>query len=192
METGHHYAWSFPTLMKGNRILVDETFDGTPAGTLPSGWLITNSNNTRAAVLGMTAGSDKSLKITDSNVDGASLVRKTFPAQSGTVSAQWSFMEPSYFSKVKFGLKSGANFATELYTVGSNIVYKDNLGRYITIQPFKTDTWYTVAVIANPKTSTYNLYINGFLKKANAPFSNRVTSLDSFGFYSGWSQKGTF
>ena len=192
METGHHYAWSFPTLMKGDRTLVDETFDVMSTGALRTGWLVTNSNNTRAAVLGMPAGSDKILKITDSNAAGASLVRKSFPVQSGIVSAQWSFMEPSYFSNVKFGLKSGASFAAELYTIGSNLVYKDNIGRYITIQPFKTNTWYTAAVIANPKTSTYSIYINGFLKTAHAPFSNRVTSLDSFGFYSGWSQKGVF
>lgn len=192
METGHHYAWSFPTLMKGDRTLVDETFDGISTGALPAGWLVTNSKKANAAVVGMPTASNKSLKITDSNTAGASLVRKSFPAQTGIVSAQWSFMQQSYFSNVKFGLKSGSIFATELYTAGSNLVYRDNIGRYITIQPFKTNTWYTIGVIANPKTSTYNIYINGFLKRANAPFSNRAASLDSFGFYSGWSQKGAF
>ncbi|BBH24116.1 hypothetical protein Back11_54610 [Paenibacillus baekrokdamisoli] len=190
METGHNYAWSFPTLMKGDGTLVDETFNGISNGKFPANWLVTNSNNTQAAVTGLTTSTDKSLKITDNNADGASLVRKLFPAQSGIVSAQWSFMEPSFFSNFKMGLKKGSLFATEINTVGSNLMYKDNLGRYITIQSFKPNTWYTLSVLANSKTSTYNIYVNGVLKKSNAPFTNRVSSLDSIGFYSGWSQKG--
>ncbi|MFC5652688.1 alginate lyase family protein [Paenibacillus solisilvae] len=190
METGHNYAWSFPTLMKSDHILVDDTFDETGSAALPASWLFTNSANTRAGVTALPSAADKSLKITDNNPQGASLIRKSFPAQSGTVSAQWSFMEQSSLFSMKFGLKSGNNFAAELYTIGSNLVYKDSLNRYINIQSLKTNTWYTVTLTANPEAGTFSLSINGFLKAYGLPFTNQVSSIDSIGFYSGSAQKG--
>ncbi|BBH24115.1 hypothetical protein Back11_54600 [Paenibacillus baekrokdamisoli] len=190
METGHHYAWTFPTLMKSGRSLVSETFDGMPIGAAPTGWIVTNSADSSAVITSISGNEDKSLAISDTNTAGASLVHKLFPTQSNIVTAQWSFMEQTVFPYAKFGLRSGATFATEIYTAGSNLVYRDASGTYITIQSFATNTWYTIKIVANPMTKTYDIYVNGLLKIANAPFTNPVSSLNSIAFYGGWAPTG--
>jgi hypothetical protein len=191
METGHHYAWTFPTLMNSNRILVSETFDGMPAGALPTGWGVTNSRDSSAVIVNLSNVTDKTLKISDTNISGASLVRKLFPMQSGNVTAQWSFMQQTAFPYAKFGLRSGITFATEIYTTGSTLAYRDSRRRYFTIQSLESNTWYTVKIVANPTTKTYDIYVNGLLKASDAPFANPVSSFNSIAFYGGWTPTGT-
>ncbi|MFC5652687.1 alginate lyase family protein [Paenibacillus solisilvae] len=191
METGHHYAWTFPTLMKSERSLVNETFDGMTVGSAPTGWVITNSQDSSTTVSNVPGAADKALKITDTNITGASLAHKLFAPQTGIVTAQWSFMQQTIFPYAKFGLRSGAVFATEIYTAGSNLAYRDSSRHYVMIQSFTPGTWYTVKIVANPMTDKYDIYVNGLLKVVDAPFANPVSSFNSIAFYGGWEPTGT-
>ncbi len=191
MQTGHHYAWTFPTVMKSTRTLVSETFDNMPTGTPPVGWTVTNSTDSSASIVNVSQDKLLSLKITDTNANGASLVQKNFTAQSGTVTAQWSVMEQALFPYAKFGLKSGTNFAIELYTAGPNLAYRLNNGNYINVQSFKPNTWYTIKVTANILTNSYDIYVDGILKASNVVFTNPASTINGIAFYGGWGPTGT-
>jgi beta-galactosidase len=165
--------------------LVSDNFDSGIIGSPPAGWTVTNDASTSCTVEAVPSASDKSMKFYDNNaVSAYTRASKTFIAQTGQVTAEWKLMMASG-NYPRFFLCSGATVAVEMYVVGTNLIYKNSAGTNITIQGITTNTWYTVKVIANPGTDTYDIYVNGTKKITGAQFRNVVSNIDNILFGSG-------
>lgn len=175
---------------------INETFDSLTTGTEPAGWTIYTAPDTSALVADIPSASDKSLKLYDRNTSEKPEAVKKFVERSGVVTAEFKFMAPeiSKWSRVP-NLMSGTKTAVEMYAFddsSSVLLYRDNNSVDHDIMAISTNVWYTVKVIADTSTKTYDIYVNGVLKISNAPFKDStITHIDSIYFSSGKSSEGT-
>lgn len=188
---GHHYAWAVPTLMKGGAVLYQTGFDRMTAGHAPQGWSLTNSPDSSALVVNTPSWANRSLQIADTNPAGASFARLSFPAQQGMMEVEWKLMYNTLFSYAKFGVRSGGAYAVEMFTTAAGLAYKNQAGAETVIQTLAPGVWHTVRLVLNPQTNTADIYVNGVLKAAAAPFRSAVTGFNNVEFAGGWGAAGT-
>lgn len=174
--------------------LVAETFDGMTAGSAPAGWTVVNDPSTTCTVQNTPSTSDRSMRFTDSNTTGYSRATKTFAATSGLITAAWRHRQDQQSNWNRFFLQSGSTVAVELYTIASGddsstygLYYRNAAGGDFFVAALNTATWYDIKVEANTTTDTADIYVNGVLRKDNAPFRTAVTSVNSILFGSGGS-----
>jgi hypothetical protein len=178
--------------------LVAETFDTMTAGAAPTGWTVVNDASTTCTVQNTPSSTDRSLRFTDSNTSGYSRASKTFTATSGLVTAAWRHRQDQQSNWNRFFLQSGTTVAVEIYSISSGddsstygLYYRNASGGDYFIAALSAGTWYDVRVEANTATDTADIYLNGILRKENAPFRTAVTSINTILFGSGGSTSTT-
>lgn len=173
-------------------VLAAEEFDGMTTGSAPPGWTVSTPAQTSAEVTESPSASDKSIRFEDNSSTGYASVEKTFSAQSGLFTAEWKFMVPAPLQYGRMFVSSGAtNYAIMIYTKDDGtLVYRDNSGTDRPVQKILPGIWYSVKVVGDAAANTFDLYINGTLKQANAEFRNVVTSVDRVQYGSGLGSTG--
>lgn len=180
-----------PTPTPGPQSLVDENFNSQTTGSQPSGWTVNNAPNTSCTIAEVPDANDKSMKFEDNNLSGSSTAKKTFTAQTGTVTAEWKFKEITAGNWPKFLLYSGGATASEMYVNdNSNLIYRNSSGTDVTIQSVSSNTWYSVKIIASAATDKFDIHVDGVLKTTEATFRNAVNNIDGILFGSGNSFSG--
>ncbi|WP_127586801.1 polysaccharide lyase family 8 super-sandwich domain-containing protein [Paenibacillus koleovorans] len=175
----------------GTTTALNEIFDAMTTDTVPTGWTIVEPTSTDVRVKEVPSAGDKSMYIWDGNstaVSGIASALKTFTSQSGTnVTAEWKYRGNSSTGDViHFALRSGANNAVELHHNNGNLVWRDASGVDSTVQALTTNTWYTIKLVINTTTKSYDIYVDGVLQVTGADFRNTTpTSIDTFYVASG-------
>ncbi|HEY9248231.1 MAG TPA: heparin lyase I family protein, partial [Rariglobus sp.] len=163
-------------------VVMTETFDALVTGSWPAGWTVSYAANTTVSVREDPSATDKSMRFYDANSTALTQGTKTFTAQTGRVSASWSFKQSGQGEGHSMMLMSGTLSAIELYTVGGNLVYRDGSGADIVLQAVPANIWYDVEVIANPATFKADVYVGGVRKLTGASYRNVTTSVDRVRF----------
>lgn len=176
-------------------VLLEENFNSMTSGSSPSGWTVTTASGTSALVDNTPSSSNKSVKFTDTSSSNWAVMEKTFTSQTGMITVESSFMAPTFmeFGRVMV-VKSGTTDAIQIYTTASgNLIYRDSANVSQTIQAISTNTWYNLKVVANPVTSTFDIYVNGSANPivSGATFKTAVSSLDRVHFGTSTSNTGT-
>jgi pectinesterase len=161
-------------------VLTDTNFNSTSTGSTPSTYTVSESGGT-VRVAGTPSSSNRSVFLNDTSTTTLVSAKKTFPAQSGVVDAEFKFMQTTLVNNAKvFRLLSGTTAAISIETIGGalqyrgpNSVYTSLLGGYV------ANRWYSLRIVANPATDTADVYVNG-VRKITAAFFGPVTSIDGF------------
>jgi hypothetical protein len=180
-----------PTPAPGGTLL-DENFNAGTTGSAPAGWTISAPSNTTVTVAAVPSTSDKSMKIYDNNASNYATAKKTFTPQTGTVTLEWKYKETVAGKYPKFYIQSGSTVAIQMYVHewGPQLAYLDPV-QNINIALVSSDTWYTVKVVANVATDTFDVYMDNVLKLSNVPFTTPVSNIDTILFGSDNGLKGT-
>ena len=173
------------------RTIVNESFNNYTIGSAPTGWTVTNASNTACTVEGVPDASNMSMRLYDNNSSGYTRSTKTFTASSGKIIAQWRFMEPTAGWWSKFQLMNGSTVATLMGISGTNLVYTNSSGSNVTIQSVSPNTWYTVKILADVNTDTYDIYVDNIKMISGATFRNGVSSISGIRCESGSGGTGT-
>jgi len=160
--------------------------DGT-AGQPPAGWTITNSSNCSALIDNTPSVQNKSVKMTDTNTSGQSIMKKTFTTQSNLLIAEWKFMEPAGGKWPYFKILNGSTEAITLNSGSGRINFIGSTGVNQPVMPINLNTWYTVKLVVDIPNKQYDIYVNDVLKVVRASFRNPSTSLNTIQFQTGYS-----
>lgn len=163
--------------------LVDDYFNLSATGGTPAGWTVTAAANTTCTVQPDPAyAGDKRLRFTDNSTSGAAAASKGFANQLGSVTAQWRFMQAQNRPQYMY-LRKGTTFAVQIITNSNGQLYYVNpSGTNVFLQNFSTNAWYAVKVVADSSTDTFDIYVNGTLRAADAPYTVAVSGLDNIYF----------
>ncbi len=171
---------------------VDETFNFTNIGSVPTGWVTNTSGGTIGAVDLLNDG-DRSVKLQKNIVANNLSITKLFTPVSGYVIAQCkvktdettSWKNASYIFD-----KDGLPAVSIIFKDGNIQVYKGP-GMYTTLQTFTANTWYDIKVALNTESKKLDIYINGVLKLAQDNFRNPVADIAQIQFAIGNNFSGT-
>jgi len=128
------------------------------------------------------------LRFTDNNSSGRALARRTFTAQTDSVTFEWRVNTAAQWPY--FGMRSGSTNATEMYFYSGGLRIRTSSGSDAQLAAMSTNTWYTIKVVANIGTDLCNVFLDGTQVGFNIGFRNAVSSIDNIEFASSNSQQG--
>lgn len=184
-----NYIYAVRQLETRDALLADD-FDGYAIGGPPIGWSIIADTGTE---IKMAGAQNRYVHLSDSNTSGKAVLKKGFIPQRGVVTASWRYMEGGSAGRwPSFSLMNGNTRVTQLFSAeGSNLIYRDYLGKDHVLQGIRPNIWYNIEVKANIFRNTYDIYVDGILMASNIRFLNSASVIDgieiSTGFVSGGS-----
>ena len=161
-----------------------EKFDAMTSGIAPTGMTISAGAGSTATVNDVPNATDKSVRLYDSSATAHIEVTKSFAAQTGRVTAKWSFMQDTAVDGHTMTLWSGGIPVIEMYTKAGKLVYRDGAGVEQIVQSISPLSWYHAANDLNPATFKADVYMAGSRKLTGVTFRNAVTSVDQMRFAS--------
>ncbi len=158
--------------------LVDDNFNGTANGAIPTGWA-RDTGGGSVGVVEFPSVSNKSLRLHDTkNFDGTSATR-TFTPANGVVTTEFRFRQSDQDNWTRLQLRSGGTTAIDLRTSGGNIAIEGSSGT-TNLLNYASNTWYDIKIVADTNAGTFDVFINDILEASNVAFKNSVTSIDRF------------
>ncbi|WP_127583294.1 glycosyl hydrolase family 28-related protein [Paenibacillus koleovorans] len=162
--------------------LYAESFDSTATSSAPPGWT-TDTGGGTVQVKAVPSGTNKSIELRDTNSSDIVKAYKTFPSQTGKVTAEFKLMFPATGNSNYVTLYDGSTEAVRLRTIGSDLQYMYG-GSETTLQSYSPNTWYTIKLVANPATDKCDVYIDGVLVGSQLNFRNAASGIDRLDFRS--------
>ncbi len=169
-----------------------ETFNFTPVGSVPSGWITNTSGGTIDAIDVLNNG-DRSIKLQKTITANNLSITKSFTPVSGYVVIEYkaksdettSWKNASYIFD-----KNGLPALSIIFKDGNIQVYKGP-GNYTTLQTFTANTWYDIKIAMNTESKKLDIYVNDVLKLAQDNFRNPVSDIAQIQFAIGNNLSGT-
>ena len=175
--------------------LVDDNFNNQQAGAKPDGYTIEETGG-KVSIAEVPSAADKSLYLDD---PGATVIKvsKKFAPQTGVVTAELKYMQPTKISstaKVIRLLDEAGAVAVQVETrSGGLISWKMPDGQFTEIGEYAADTWFTIKVVANVKTQTADVFFNGAQKLTGVVFTAAAANIAVFESYTpGTSARGQY
>ncbi len=172
-----------PRVITGGYIM-DKDFNAETSGSAPAGWTVDGDvkiNNTPSST-------NKSIKLNDT-VATAVTASRAIGTQTGIVTAEYAFMVPTAVDWAGIHLEdSAAVGGVILKTKGGQITYKNSSGTWINLKPYTANTWYSIKVVADVATNTFDVYIDGEKLAADVQFTAAVDHISAVKFTTGTSQ----
>jgi hypothetical protein len=169
--------------------LIDENFSFLFKGTanndlFASGWDI------RRAGGSVSYGYLDWFKISDtSNLLPVSLSRSFTPTATGKVTLEFRIKLMAHMDGTKLQLSEGNNESVIISVYGGNLVLETPSGNQV-LQSYALNTEYGVKLTADLDTGLSDVYVDGVLKAAGAPFKSNTGGLDSILISTGAAAKG--
>ncbi|XEC96645.1 pectate lyase [Paenibacillus tarimensis] len=165
--------------------IIEDRFDDLETGIVPPSYEV-QADQGRVVVADVPAADDKSVLLED-NGTNVIKISKAFTAETGTVTASLSFMQPvlgSTSKVIRLLDESLSKSAVHIETrSGGKLAYKNADGTFTELADYADGQWVSVKVIADQSAKTAKVYIDNELKLEDAPFQSEVASiagLDSF------------
>lgn len=170
-------------------VILDQNFDLETTGSTPSNWLVTNPAFGGLAIDDTVyyGASGKSAKFTDTSASGYPLPYSLFSPQSGvSLNVEFALMKKdvagvddgAFMFYVDDGNYNGGNVYLKLFQEG--IYYYD--GTTHLIGNYSYDTWYKFNLNIDIPNNSYDIYRDGNLLVADAPFRGNTTYLNRVSF----------
>lgn len=161
-----------------------QNFNAETTGAAPLGWAL-GANGGSIQVAEIPAANNKSMKLNKTAVTAGSMAAsKTFyPLTIGSLELKARAEQTNANCYIAFlGDEAGASVAAVEFKPNGKIGYLKAGAWLDTDVSYTAGTWYTIKVVFNSNTDTYDLYINGTQKLNQEPFMasggkiNKVTS----------------
>lgn len=158
--------------------LLNETFTSMALGSTPSGWGVSVTGDSYVKVQEKLDG-DRYLQIYDASRQNTQGITKAFSAQSGTFTIQADVQLPDGATAGKENMLFYVNDTTGKTAVALNLL-PTKITSFRTVGTTTTTTdvatslsshaWRNLAIAIHPETVTYDVYVDGTLKKSAIPF----------------------
>jgi parallel beta-helix repeat protein len=184
--------WVDDVAVRPGGYLLMDPFDNFPTAPTPPGGAWTTDGGGGAVPSKDTTksyGKVPSVKMVKSKTTGKVSMQHTFASQSTHAVAEASMMVsnigPTYYSY--FILKTGTVNSVYVGINDGQLKYYDNTGWHAIGKSVSINTWYRITVDVKITARTYDIYVDGALIFANAPWYNggQGSSLDSIYLQSG-------
>lgn len=158
--------------------LLNETFNGMALDSTPSGWGVSVTGDSYVKVKEQLDG-DRFLQIYDASRQNTQGFTKTFSPQSGPFTIQADVQLPEGATAGKENVLFYVNDTTGKTAVALNLL-PTKITSFRTVGTTTTTTdvatslplhaWRTLTIAVHPETVTYDVYVDGTLKKSAIPF----------------------
>jgi len=152
------------------------------AGSTPYGWTVDNTGGTGSIQqMKSNAPTDTwSYKLSDTSGSASVSLSSGFAAQTGRMTAEFSFLLPVKTDGMSVQLLSGSTVGVKLMTAGGDIAYENASGTPVTIwSGYKANVWYDIRIVADPSADLADIYINKIKVASQVQFRNNTSNLDA-------------
>ena len=164
---------------------VCETFVTCGVGKVPADWIVDTSGGT-VAVQEFNCGPKPdvlSAKLENTGDGASTTLHKDFGILRDKTVFECRFLLTEKVDGIHIELSEGSKPAFRLTTVDGNLCSFDGQSNpALLARNFRSNLWYTAKIVADPKTSTADVFINGKLAAHGASFMNPVASFDRVQF----------
>ncbi len=167
---------------------VNENFETTEIGGLPEGWTPNGTNPDEGSYEVVSQDGGKLLKMKHDLQNSPNGLTKSFDPQSGNFTFEYRMKntDQSAVSIVRLWDSTSGQDALSLVEawglrfnmVGENFDSTEAPGHRIVDGDFNTNEWRDYKLIVHVPTHTYDIYLNGELKRQNIPFLGDVDKID--------------
>jgi galactosylceramidase len=167
-------------------------FENMPSGQQPAGWIVNAPVNTSCLIETNQDGSNKYMKIIDSNTSEGCIAKKDLPAESSYLTMEFKYHTEQTGKWFRIFAMDGQNSVIELYDSNTNgLCYRNASAGDVKIMDIKPGVWYAIRIDIDVLSKQFNVYVNGNLKNENCPFRRQAQHIDGIEFGSGGSYTGT-
>lgn len=171
----------------GATTIFSDNFDNQAVGSAPAGWTLSVPTGTTVAIDGTPSVTDKSVKMTDGTSSNRARAKRTFAATTGTVVAEWRFMEPGAATNYPYFYVTGGGVGAVSMNSGRGYLnYVSATGVTHPVVALQPNTWYSVKVVLDVASKRYDIYVDGQLCEVRASFVNPSTSIDGIEIITGY------
>ena len=162
-----------------NPVVLNETFDTMPSNKRPVGWFVNHAKQTNVAVREIPSETDKCMQFWDGSTEDYPEAWKSFPQQTGPITASWSFKENGIIDGHRMQILSGNTTAIELVTDGEgHLVNIDAEGNSQIVGTIYENSWHDVSVSLRPDEQKADIFYDNELALSGVPFVHSVNGLD--------------
>jgi hypothetical protein len=161
---------------------VNETFITCGTGATPSDWKVESASATVEPFECGTKPDIFSLKLVGTGDKPASVV-KDFEPVSGKTVWEYRFLLPQRCDGACAMLGSGNKPGPRLIAKGNDILFDDGQEAMLPlVRGYRVNLWYMVKIVADPKTATAAIFVNGKPVAQNAKSASLATAFDRLRF----------
>ena len=183
-------------------LILEETFEGFDAGEnfLQDSWnvLANEKESVTAKIVADETGNALQLKDSDqkktTDYTNMATAIAAFAPQSGKMAVEFRVKDLGGYEYFRIILHDGepdasptnkSNFALESYLHKGSLYYRDSTDKNKEITAISKNTWYTVKYMIDIEEHTFDVYLNGQLKKSGLRFRNDLDTIDHITFATG-------
>ncbi|MDF2921486.1 MAG: hypothetical protein K0R57_400 [Paenibacillaceae bacterium] len=169
--------------------LLDEDFffpyDREPGEVKPSGWDLKRAGGSLSYSYGQW------FKITDSStILPVAMSKKFVPQTEGSITLEYRFKPGAIMDGLQWQLLDNDLTGFCIATQGNSLGLVTPSGEFAPLQTYAANTEYGVKVAANLDSMTADVYVNGILRAAGAPFAAPVGEFNRFQVQTGAAATG--
>lgn len=163
------------TVLAAPSVILNSTFNTSPVGSLPDGFTKVGSGT--AAVEAVPSTSDRSLRLTDSSTSGSLGVERSLGISPGIVTFEYKIRPAQTTARIETKVIGRAAVAAVrlVFSGDSGTIRVYNGTSYEHIQSYAANTWYTCKLVLDTWKQTFDVHINGVLKKSAVRFHQPTT-----------------
>lgn len=186
----YRYRLPFYATTQPGELLAEDLSTATP-GTRPSGWALTESDESSVTVVACLDTTGNAVQLHTRAGAAAGMARR-FPSADTAITATWTWKEQSVDGEGGATLSDGITPIIELVTRGDagsrELVMRSADGSWLTVQAMTADVWYAIKVIvdlAPPLGAArwVDVFVDGLRKVNHAPLPRAASKLDGLSFH---------
>ncbi|BFT70687.1 polysaccharide lyase family 8 super-sandwich domain-containing protein [Paenibacillus sp. P36] len=144
----------------------------------PSGWTVSNAQQTIVTLERLPEESSNMLRLLDLSDQASASAGRKFPAVSGLAEIELTFAEPYGPKGEEFTLLNGDSEAISLVTRAGALYWLDTQGSEHYVQGLPAAAWTKLRLTVDIPHNKYDVYVDGTLAAAGAAFASPVAALD--------------
>lgn len=170
----------------GAKTLINDTFDTNSTDEDPQGWTVgKKAVSAPVSVVEEPSAHNKSVMLGDNDSAFSSTMYKSFDAQSGKFTAEWSFKETNSGKFSIFELLSGSKSIIKLNSNGTlKLIGPGNVSSDIVKMPVRL--WHTIRLNIDAAQNRFDIYMDGEQVQTGAPFWNAADTVNGIKFSTGY------
>ncbi|WP_168118800.1 hypothetical protein [Paenibacillus sp. HB172176] len=159
---------------------LQEDFDGTAAGAVPSGWTEGTAGGDVGTIM-LTGAPDKSLKLEDTSSSQLVEVVSDFEAKDGTTTLALNALAGQTTGVFGISLRSGSgvNGVTVAFDGNGDIYTYDGGIKTVIYSSYNANAWYGLKLVADMAAQTFDIYIDNVKVGDQLAFRHAVTELSN-------------
>lgn len=167
----------------------ESDFSLEPVGSVPSGWSVSEANNTSCRIVSLD--NENCIRLNDQSSSGVCYGIKTFEATYDRLRVSFDYRTSATGKWFRLYALDGSTSIIEIYDSNVNgLCYRNQSASDMKIMNISANSWYRVVLDVDIRKNLYSVMIDGVFRKKGCTFRRSGSKIDGIRIESGTSYQG--